>query len=122
MFVFLVNTPSRGSQLEEMEVVVVVLVLLVEVLVELVRTDNFITFQLRLTVRERRGWECVNKRGGGRWWGLIWNSLSESDDKVSGHITGLVRTWDARSPVSANQSPARSPGDLSPGQGRQGRL
>ena len=43
MFVFLVNTPSRGSQLEEMEVVVVVLVLLVEVLVELVRTDNFIT-------------------------------------------------------------------------------
>ena len=40
MFVFLVNTPSRGSQLEEMEVVVVVLVVVLEVLV---RTDNFIT-------------------------------------------------------------------------------
>ena len=50
---------------------------------------------------------------GGRW-GLIWNSLSECDDKVSGHITGLARTWVASSPVSTNERPSLTPGDLSP--------
>ena len=77
-----------------------------------VREDNFITFSSGLE-EGREGDRGVCKYEGGGRWGLIWNSLSESDDKVSGHITGLVVTWDARSPVSTNQSSAVTPGDLS---------